>query len=235
MNGLSLGNILKSWISILVIAIVVMIPFLMIYTLIFAPNRSSNVDANNKDNTWLNKTNLNETVVNNSDSFDSISFLLGKKFSSSELLFLVDASMQLESFAITESISLGLEKRDLPIVCIKDACFYTEIANNDDLRQKGLSSRENLPSDSAMLFVFNKSGVLNFWMKDMLFPLDLLWINEESKIVHIEKNLLPCSLSCPTYSSPKNPQSFSKYVLEINGGLSEIHNFSIGDTVKIII
>jgi uncharacterized membrane protein (UPF0127 family) len=236
MKGLFWDKLLKYWVYMLLIVIVLIVLFLMIYQFIFAPNESnSNIDNKNCSDIWTNESDLNETEVRSSAVFNSMGFLRKDKPLSLSLLPLTDASMQLESFVKTESVSLDLEKQNLPIVCIKDVCFYIEIANTDDLRQKGLSSRKHLSSDSGMLFVFKEPGILNFWMKDMLFSLDLIWINEESQIVHIEKDLLPCSLSCPTYSSPKNQESFSKYVLEINGGLSEIHNFSIGDIVKVMI
>ena len=127
----------------------------------------------------------------------------------------------------------GIEKKELPIVCITDFCFYVEIANTNELRQKGLSSRESLSSNSGMLFVFEEPGHHSFWMKDMRFPLDLIWIGQDGRILYIEKGALPCGFECPTISPPRTEEFLSKYVLEVNAGLSEIYNFSIGDFVKI--
>ena len=77
-----------------------------------------------------------------------------------------------------------------------------------------------------MLFIFNSADNYGFWMKDMIFPIDIIWIGENKKIVYIEKNVLP-------ESYPKNfsPNVKAMYVLEVLSGFSEKHNIKIGDEV----
>ncbi|MEM3112860.1 MAG: DUF192 domain-containing protein [Candidatus Pacearchaeota archaeon] len=107
-------------------------------------------------------------------------------------------------------------------------CFNTEIADTENERKIGLMSREYLEENKGMLFIFHKEDKYGFWMKDVLIPLDIIWINSDLEVVHIEKNVLPCkSVICNTYFPDKN----SLYVLEINGNLTEKNIISIGDKI----
>ena len=91
-------------------------------------------------------------------------------------------------------------------------------------------NREQLDKNKGMLFIFDESSKYSFWMKNTLIPLDIIWINENLEIVWIAENVNPCEEDpCPSYI----PQEKAKYVLEINGGLSEKHGFKINDKVKL--
>ncbi|MGN6628953.1 MAG: DUF192 domain-containing protein [Candidatus Nitrosocosmicus sp.] len=116
-------------------------------------------------------------------------------------------------------------------VKIKSLVIYVDLAITPDQQAKGLSIKNSLNDSEGMLFPFDKPGDYSFWMKDMKFPIDILWIDTNNKIVHIEKNLQPCIffLLCPSYS----PHSNSKYVLEINADLTTRNNITVGDSVYI--
>jgi uncharacterized protein len=117
----------------------------------------------------------------------------------------------------------------IPQVCINNTCFSIEIADTPEERQLGLMYRKQLPELSGMLFVFQQSGQYNFWMKNTLIPLDMIWIDAQNKIIDI-KQATPCTADpCPTY----NPQWFSSYVLELNNWISEKYGIKIGDIVEI--
>ena len=89
-------------------------------------------------------------------------------------------------------------------------------------------NRESLNQNAGMLFIFQEEGVYPFWMKNTLIPLDIIWINKDKKIIHIEKNVQPCKAGpCPSYS----PEKQALYVLEINTGLSERYSFKEGNEV----
>ncbi len=122
------------------------------------------------------------------------------------------------------------EKDFLPKkVCLKDKCFSLEIANTPEKRTKGLMFRKELAEDKAMLFVFPKQGVYNFWMKNTLIPLDIIWVNQEGRIVFIKNNALPCEKDpCKSIK----PNMLAKYVLEIKGGLAEKAGLEIGDKLS---
>jgi uncharacterized protein len=108
---------------------------------------------------------------------------------------------------------------------IKDTVFTVELADTQEKRVKGLSGRESLSSGHGMLFVFNKAGYHSFWMKDMNFPLDFIWIRE-NKIVEITKDVLPIDYKPPNILSSKEKADM---VLEINAGETNIYNLRIGD------
>ena len=115
-------------------------------------------------------------------------------------------------------------------VCIREQCFDVEVALTEDQMAKGLQFRETLPMDEGMIFVFQKDRRHSFWMKDTWISLDMIWINADEEIVHIESHVPPCEeWPCPNYK-PKKP---SRYVFEINAGLAEQYGFSIGDRVDI--
>ncbi|AHB41349.1 hypothetical protein P148_SR1C00001G0558 [candidate division SR1 bacterium RAAC1_SR1_1] len=116
-----------------------------------------------------------------------------------------------------------------PEICINNLCFSIEIADTPEERQLGLMYRKQLPELAGMLFVFQQSGQYNFWMKNTLIPLDMIWINQDQKIIDIQQ-ATPCTADpCPTY----NPQGTSSYVLELNSGISEKYGIKIGDIVEI--
>jgi uncharacterized membrane protein (UPF0127 family) len=110
--------------------------------------------------------------------------------------------------------------------------FRVEIADTPYLRSQGLSGRESLPEDAGMLFVFESASIQTFWMKDMKFPLDIVWI-QDGRIVGIEKDVPPepdkSVFSLKTYTSP----AAADRVLEINAGLSQRYGFEVGDQVEL--
>lgn len=110
-----------------------------------------------------------------------------------------------------------------------------ELADTPDLRANGLSGRPELTIDEAMLFRFDEPAQHGIWMKEMLFPLDILWADESGKIVTIEKNVSP--QTCPQPFSQDNCQVFSSgqpalYVLEILAGQVDANDINVGDTIE---
>jgi uncharacterized membrane protein (UPF0127 family) len=91
--------------------------------------------------------------------------------------------------------------------------FNYEIAANEIARQKGLSGRPFIKNNQAMLFVFQESDIYCFWMKDMHFPIDIIWVDSNKDIVGIAEKLSPSSYP-KTFCSPKPVQ----YVFEVSAG-----------------
>lgn len=87
----------------------------------------------------------------------------------------------------------------------------------------GLGQRKDLAVNKGMLFVFDGSDVRCFWMKDMNFPIDILWLDENEKVLAVKENVSP-----ETYPESFCPQVAAKYVLEVNAGLSRQAGVSIG-------
>jgi uncharacterized protein len=114
---------------------------------------------------------------------------------------------------------------------INNKTFKLEIADTPAAQQKGLSGRDSLAQDQGMLFVFDKADYYSFWMKNMKFPIDIIFIRGD-KIVSISKNAVApksADASLPIYK----PEAPVDKVLEINSGLSDKHNIKKGDKVEI--
>ncbi len=91
-------------------------------------------------------------------------------------------------------------------------------------QELGLSYRESLDEDAGMLFVYQEDVVPQFWMKEMRFPIDIVWLDENFKIIGIEKNIAP-----ETYPRTFSPAEPIRYVLELNAGKSAKLGWEIGD------
>ena len=115
-------------------------------------------------------------------------------------------------------------------VTLNGVVLRADISANNEQRTKGLSVKDSLAENEAMLFVFGNEGEHTFWMKNMKFPIDIIWINSNKTVVHIEHSLHPCDseLFCPTY----HPGEGSLYVLETVGGFAEKHDVVQGAQVK---
>jgi len=103
-----------------------------------------------------------------------------------------------------------------------------EIADTESKRIRGLSGRERLADGVGMLFIFPISGIYSFWMKDMNFPIDIIWLDETFKIVHIEANVEPNTF--PKSFAPTLP---SRYVVELNAGVASFKNLVVGQSLVI--
>lgn len=113
---------------------------------------------------------------------------------------------------------------------INGAELTAEVAGSPKALSKGLGGRKILPEDRAMLFVFSNLDRHSFWMKDMKFAIDIIWI-ADGKIVDIAPNVQPTMIEpLPTYL-PRLP---AKLVLETVAGFSSKNNLKIGDTVELL-
>ncbi len=118
-------------------------------------------------------------------------------------------------------------RHDVTILMPKGA-IQVEVAQTKSSRELGLSGRVSMGNDEGILFVFDTPGKYGFWMKDMNFPLDIIWINENGLVVDIERNLTPGS-----YPKTFINEIDATYVLEINAGLAKEFGLFLGSKVKI--
>jgi uncharacterized membrane protein (UPF0127 family) len=105
--------------------------------------------------------------------------------------------------------------------------FTAQIADNDPLRELGLSYRNSLDDNSAMLFVFERPSVYKFWMKDMKFPIDMIWLDENKEVIHIEKDVKP-----ETFPESFGPNKNAKYIIEIKANRVDQIGLSVGDILE---
>jgi len=119
-------------------------------------------------------------------------------------------------------------KRQEAKIAIAAKQFKIEVATNPEQWQRGLSERENLCANCGMLFVFPDKKSKEFWMKDMLFPLDIIWLNDQT-VVGVSQNLpAPQKNELPVIV--QSPEDVNM-VLEINSGQAQA--IKIGDQAKV--
>ncbi len=106
---------------------------------------------------------------------------------------------------------------------VQDNVIALEIADSDAERQRGLSGRENLTSETGMLFVFKRAGYHAFWMPDMRFPLDIIWMDRNFLVVDIEEGVTP-----DTYPKLFYPSQEASFVLELNAGQAKEYGITTG-------
>jgi uncharacterized membrane protein (UPF0127 family) len=107
-------------------------------------------------------------------------------------------------------------------------CIRADVVDDELSRELGLSGRSSLSEDAGMLFVFEKESRYGFWMKGMLIPLDIIWLNKDKRVIFVERDLPPCTDSyCPGHG----PQTTSLYVIEVAANYTIRHNISNGTGV----
>ncbi len=104
-----------------------------------------------------------------------------------------------------------------------------DIANTNETREKGLSGKKELKENEGMLFIFEQPSKNYFWMKDMNFPIDIIWLDENLKVIYIKKDATPES-----YPESFGTDQNSKYVLEVVSNFSDKNNIRIGDTLYLL-
>jgi uncharacterized membrane protein (UPF0127 family) len=114
--------------------------------------------------------------------------------------------------------------------------FTTEVADTLPEQQLGYMSRESLPEYNAMIFVYETNQTVPFWMKNVNFPLDMIFLDENYKIIEIKHNVPPCKQSditqqnCPFYP----PRASYRYVIEMLGGNCAKLNINENTKVEIL-
>jgi uncharacterized membrane protein (UPF0127 family) len=146
-------------------------------------------------------------------------------------IFLIVIGILSVTFLLSRSKSVVPNQKPKETVSIKGTLIFVEKVVSPEEKQKGLSGRNFLPEDQGMLFVFEEKSYPTFWMKDMLIPLDIIWITE-AKISKIDKNVPPPNATVlDSNLSLYKPNTPIDYVLEVNAGFSDKNGFQVGDTI----
>lgn len=98
-----------------------------------------------------------------------------------------------------------------------------EYATTAATRERGLGGRESVPNDYGMLFIFAKDDYYGFWMKDMLVPIDIFWLDDKGQVVGIEERV-----ATSTYPHVFYPDTPARYVLETAASFAAAHDIVIG-------
>ncbi|MCA9472262.1 MAG: DUF192 domain-containing protein [Nitrospirales bacterium] len=118
------------------------------------------------------------------------------------------------------------------IISPNQSVLTVEIADTPAKRSQGLMFRTNMPPDHGMLFVFRELDHWTFWMKNTKIPLDIIWLDQNGHVVHIESNVPVCTRmdeGCPRYHTLKE----ALYVLELNAGMAKHYGISIASQLTI--
>ena len=115
---------------------------------------------------------------------------------------------------------------------IGDAVFKIEIASTTIEQARGLSFRKGLEEGHGMLFLFGSGGIKNFWMKDMNFPIDIIWISG-NKVAGFDENASPqpgaALWNLKVYDSPDDTDK----VLEVPAGTVKKDSIAVGDVIQV--
>lgn len=113
-------------------------------------------------------------------------------------------------------------------IYIGSTAVDAEIADDYDERVQGLSGVASMTQSQGKLFIFGEDGYHAIWMKDMQFPIDIIWIDKNFKVVDIEEGVDPDTY--PTVFAPKTP---ARFVLEVNSHFVESLRVQLGDELTI--
>lgn len=103
--------------------------------------------------------------------------------------------------------------------------FDVELAVTQEQQRQGLMYRQRLPADAGMLFLYPAARPVTFWMKNTVIPLDMLFIGDDGRILHIAERAIPGSTATISSMQP------ARAVLELNGGTAARLKIQVGDRV----
>lgn len=115
------------------------------------------------------------------------------------------------------------------VLKVGDTAITASLADTSVLQERGLSGKVSMPENEGMYFIFDHAGFYPFWMKEMNFPLDMIWIGDDMRVVDITRDAPPSSF--PQTFVSKSP---ARYVLEVNAGFAERHGVKIGDRITLV-
>jgi len=129
-----------------------------------------------------------------------------------------------QNYKKTLAVAQSLNSNDCQEVYKKDTTVRigkvsldVELAKTATQKEKGLGGRDCIGGKDGMLFIFNRPDLYTFWMKDMRFPIDIIWIGPDKKVVKIESNVSP-----DTYPHSFTNDDPALYVLETKANLSTL-------------
>ena len=118
------------------------------------------------------------------------------------------------------------------VIRLDNVTLDVQVADTQERMTEGLQFQQPLSYHQGMIFIFPSPQVAGMWMKDMQFPLDMMWFDSNGNVIHIEKNLPPCNQSAPCQVYDGGSQD-TKYVLEVTSGF--VDKFNVTEKSKIVI
>jgi len=116
------------------------------------------------------------------------------------------------------------------VVLPSGAVYAVELARTPEEQAQGLMFRESLPERSGMIFLFSDARPHQFWMKNTMIPLDIVWLDGSGRVLFVSANTPPCRADpCPNYG----PEVPAAVVLEIAGGMAAKESVVVGSTIRL--
>ncbi len=117
--------------------------------------------------------------------------------------------------------------RDNGVIYVDNIPVEVTVADTVAERTQGLSGRQPLAENEGMFFIFDEADRYGFWMKDMKFAIDIIWLSDEGFVVHIHENVTPGS-----YPQVFQPDVPVRYVLEVRSGFVYEHGIALGSRIS---
>ena len=117
----------------------------------------------------------------------------------------------------------------IPLTLPSGKALQAEVMVKDEDRMMGLMFRPSLAADRGLLFVFDEIDFHGIWMKNCRFPIDIVWLDEDHRVVHVAEAVPPCRADpCPVYQ----PLRKAAYVVELNAGQARREKASLGSRLE---
>lgn len=138
------------------------------------------------------------------------------------------ASTTASDLATTTSKEQTASSSEIIIIKAPRGSIEAEVASTTALLEKGLGGRASLAEDTGMLFLLGNTKIQGFWMKDMNFSLDIVWLDAEKRIIQIDSDV-----ATSTYPDVYSPSSPADYVLEVNAtDAIQRYGMKVGDKLE---
>ena len=138
---------------------------------------------------------------------------------------------------MTMPSEIKLESVEFPkgTIMVDDIPLVVQIADTEPRRVRGLMFQDQLPLDQGMIFVFNQPGLYPLWMLNMQFSLDMIWFDQDGKVIHIEKDVPPCKTPLEIAACQSIvPDGQAIYILEVTSGFVDHNNITKDSILEII-
>lgn len=127
-------------------------------------------------------------------------------------------------FACVYQVDSAAELQFNDLIWIDNEPVYVAVFDTPKSRAKGLMNVTKLPENAGALFIFDQETTVSFWMKNTLIPLDLLFFDQERRLVYVESAVQPCATTSCEHITVHNTQ----FVVEVPSGFSELKQLSVG-------
>ncbi len=150
-----------------------------------------------------------------------------KSNKSTRLTVLAIVVITIGAFLCGSLLRTAWDNKGTKVIRAGDKQFRLQVADTQEEREQGLGGRKYLANNAGMLFEFQKANIACFWMKGMDFPLDMVWLNSQKKVIQTATNVSPA-----TYPRQFCPPTPSLYVIELNAGAVSTSGIHVGQTLS---